>query len=148
MTLKGLFDPIYLEAAEAEYDFILKSGIAVSYFMEADYPDYLQHCLDGPILLFQKGNIDIKSKKIISVVGTRNITSYGTAFCQTFIEEIAPLNPVIVSGFAYGVDITIQRAAMERGLADHWLFGPWTQPKSTLRPTKNMLQKLKEMEAF
>ncbi len=116
VTLKGLHDAVYREAAEAEFDFINRNGIELTYFMEADYPDYLQHCLDGPVLLFQKGNIDIKGKKIISVVGTRNITSYGTAFCQTFIEEIAPLNPIIVSGFAYGVDITIQRAAMEMGL--------------------------------
>lgn len=74
MTLKGLFDPTYPDEAEAENDFILKNGMAVSYFMEANYLDYLQHCLDGPILRFQKGNIDIKGKKTISVVGTLNIT--------------------------------------------------------------------------
>ena len=84
--------------------------------MDGSYPNYLKHCIDGPILLFQKGNIDLDGRKIISVVGTRNITSYGTAFCEKFIEDLAPLNPIIVSGFAYGVDICIQREAIKQGL--------------------------------
>ncbi len=116
LTLKGLFDSIHIEEAEAEYDYIRREHIDLCYYMDQEYPYYLQHCLDGPILLFKSGNIDLQNKKIISVVGTRNITSYGTAFCEEFIEEIAPLDPIIVSGFAYGVDITIQNAAMDKGL--------------------------------
>ena len=58
----------------------------------------------------------MNQRKIISVVGTRNITSYGADFCAQFIEDIAPLNPIIVSGFAYGVDICIQREAIGHGL--------------------------------
>ena len=116
MTLKGLHDMEHLEAAEQEYGFIQKNDIEHSYFMDSDYPSYLKHCIDSPVLLFKKGNIDLEHKKIISVVGTRNITSYGAAFCESFIQEIAPLNPIIVSGFAYGVDIAIQRAALENGI--------------------------------
>ena len=115
-TLNGLFNPAYLDEAEAEYEFVSKGNIAVSYFMEEGYPEYLKHCVDSPILLFQRGDINLNQKRIISVVGTRNITSYGSTFCEAFIEEIAPLNPIIVSGFAYGVDITIQKAAMNHGL--------------------------------
>ncbi|GLU43164.1 DNA-processing protein DprA [Allomuricauda sp. NBRC 101325] len=115
-TINGLFDAIYLEEAKNEYEFILKNDIAFSYFMDETYPDRLKHCVDGPIILFQRGNMDFEQKKIISVVGTRNITSYGTAFCEQFIEEIAPLDPIIVSGLAYGVDIAIQKAAMAHGL--------------------------------
>jgi DNA processing protein len=84
--------------------------------MDADYPEYLRHCIDSPILLFSKGKIDLAHRKIISIVGTRNITSYGTAFCEQLIEDLAPLNPIIVSGFAYGVDICVQKAAIKHGL--------------------------------
>nr|WP_299386011.1 DNA-processing protein DprA [Allomuricauda sp.] len=115
-TLKGLFDTTYAHEAEAEYEFVRQQGINLHYFQDQDYPEYLKHCLDGPILLFQKGNMELENKKIISVVGTRNITKYGSSFCEAFIEELTPLNPVIVSGFAYGVDITIQKAAMDHGL--------------------------------
>jgi DNA processing protein len=115
-TIRHLFDLEHLEAAEAEYNYVLKNNITCTYFLDDSYPTYLKHCIDGPILLFQKGNIDLHQRKLISVVGTRNITSYGMAFCEQFIEEVAPLNPVIISGFAYGVDICIQREAIKHGL--------------------------------
>ena len=115
-TLKGLMDREHLEAARMEYEFIISQEINLHYFMEDNYPAYLKHCIDSPILLFSEGNIDLNRQKIISIVGTRNITGYGTAFCEQFIEELAPLNPVIVSGFAYGVDICVQRAAVKHGL--------------------------------
>lgn len=114
--LKGLFDTEHLEAAEAEYLFIQKEGIEHSYFMDADFPPYLKHCIDGPILLLSRGNIDFENRKIISVVGTRKSTSYGMAFCEEFIETLAPLDPIIVSGFAYGIDICAQKAAIKHGL--------------------------------
>lgn len=84
--------------------------------MDQDYPEKLKHCFDGPILLFQRGNIDLHKKKIISIVGTRNATSHGIEFCEQFMEQLAPLDPVIISGFAYGIDITAQRAAIHHNL--------------------------------
>lgn len=115
-TIKHLFDAEHLEAAKKEYLFITSNDIAWTYFQDADYPYYLKHCIDSPILLFRKGNINLEGRKVISVVGTRQITSYGSAFCERFIADIAPLNPIIVSGFAYGVDICIQREAIKQGL--------------------------------
>ena len=115
-TVKHLFDSEHLEAAELEYRFISDNNIEWSYFLDTDYPNYLKHCIDGPILLFKKGNINLENRKIISVVGTRNITSYGMAFCEEFISDMAPLNPIIVSGFAYGVDICVQKEAVKHGL--------------------------------
>ena len=102
--------------AEAELKYILNNKINVSYFQDKNYPERLKHCIDGPLLLFSSGTIDFTNRKIISIVGTRNITSYGTEFCKTLISELAPLNPIIVSGFAYGVDIVAHQAAMENDL--------------------------------
>lgn len=116
VALGGLHNRKHLHAAEVEYEFILKNGISYSYFMDTNYPAYLKHCLDGPILLFKRGNIKLENKKLISIVGTRNSTSYGRAFCEKFIEDIALLDPVIISGFAYGIDICAQRAALKNGL--------------------------------
>jgi len=116
IKLKGLNSKERLLAAEAELNFIEKNNIELSYYQDEKYPDKLKHCLDGPILLFSRGNIDLRNKKIISIVGTRRVTTQGIAFCEKFIEELAPLNPVIISGFAYGVDITAQKAAVKYGL--------------------------------
>lgn len=114
--LKGLHDPVHLREAEKELEFIQKNNIRCLYFLEDDYPEKLKHCIDGPVLLFQRGNIDLKKKRIISIVGTRMATPHGIAFCEEFIEQLAPLDPVIISGFAYGIDITAQRAALNNQL--------------------------------
>ena len=115
-TLKDLNVANHLKAAEEELKFIKNNNIQFSYFTDADYPERLKHCHDGPVLFFKTGNIDLNNQKIISIVGTRQITSYGSAFCENLIEELSPLNPVIVSGFAYGVDICAQRAAIDNNL--------------------------------
>jgi DNA processing protein len=116
MLLKNLKDQSVFDKANKELEFIQNNSINVSYFQDENYPDKLKHCVDAPVLLFTAGNIDLKNRKIISIVGTRQITSYGTEFCKKLIEDLTPLNPVIVSGFAYGVDIVAHQLAMENNL--------------------------------
>ncbi|MCP2026377.1 DNA processing protein [Flavobacterium sp. HSC-32F16] len=116
VLLKNLKDKSIFEKANQELEFIKKNKIEVSYFQDENYPDRLKHCFDSPVLLFSGGTINLKNKKIISIVGTRQITSYGTEFCRKLIEDLAPLDPVIVSGFAYGVDIVAHQAAIDYNL--------------------------------
>jgi len=116
ILLRNLKNKWVFEKAEQELNFIKSNEINVAYFQDENYPDRLKHCIDGPVLLFTSGNIDLKNKKIISIVGTRQITSYGMEFCRKLIEDLAPLDPVIVSGFAYGVDILAHQLAMEHDL--------------------------------
>ena len=114
--LSYLFSSENLKAAEKELEFILRNKVKTLYYENSDYPERLKHCLDGPILLFERGNIQLGNRKILSIVGTRKATTHGISFCERFIEELAPLNPVIVSGFAYGIDIAAQRAAIKHNL--------------------------------
>jgi DNA processing protein len=116
VLLRNLKDKTVFTKAEAEMRFIENNSIAVSYFEEDSYPERLKHCIDGPVLLFSAGNIDLTDRKIISVVGTRQVTPHGAEFCRKLIADLSPLNPIIVSGFAYGVDIVAHQAAMENKL--------------------------------
>jgi DNA protecting protein DprA len=113
VLLKNLKDKSVFERANLELEFIKSNHIKVSFFQDQDYPERLKHCIDSPVLIFSIGNINLKNKKIISIVGTRQITSYGMEFCKHLIEDLAPLDPVIVSGFAYGVDIVAHQFAMD-----------------------------------
>jgi DNA processing protein len=115
-VLKHLFDKKNSKLAEQELNYIKQNNIGYSYFLNDDYPVNLQNCIDSPILLFEDGNINFKNNKIISVVGTRNMTSYGRDFCNKIIEDLAQYNPIIVSGFAYGVDICAHKAAIKNKL--------------------------------
>ena len=115
-TIKSIFDPKHIKEAENELRFIKENDITCLYFSDENYPERLKHCIDSPILLFQVGNVNLKQKRIISVIGTRKITTYGVAFCEKLIEQLAPFDPIIVSGFAYGTDITAQKAAIKHNL--------------------------------
>jgi DNA processing protein len=114
--ISKLKDKSIFAKAKAELKYIENNKIKVSYFQDKSYPERLKHCIDGPLLLFSTGTIDFNNRKIISIVGTRKITSYGTEFCKSLISELAPLNPIIVSGFAYGVDIVAHQTAIENDL--------------------------------
>src|SRR5690606_32832123 len=54
-----LFKAHHLKEAEKEIDFIKEHKITVSYFKDDGYPEKLKHCIDGPILLFQSGTINL-----------------------------------------------------------------------------------------
>ena len=114
--LKNLNKKSHLLEAEKEIKFLEKNDISYSFFMDENYPKELKNCIDGPILIFSKGNIQLQNKKILSIVGTRKITSYGKKFCENLIEELAPLQPIIVSGYAYGVDIVAHKTSIKHDL--------------------------------
>ena len=105
-----------LKIAEKELEFIQKNDIQAYYFDDADYPYRLKHCIDGPIVLFQKGNIEWDKSPVISIVGTRKLTSYGKKQCEELLDSLSVFNPIIVSGFAYGADITAHKAALNLNL--------------------------------
>ena len=115
-TIKHLFDSNNLIEAEKELKYIQKNNISTFYFDDKNYPEKLKHCIDAPILIFKEGNFELTNRPIISVVGTRKITSYGRDFCEKLISEIKHYNPIIVSGFAYGVDICAHKAALKNDL--------------------------------
>src|SRR5699024_4481416 len=114
--LASFFDQTYVEQAKRELAYIKQHDIGVNYYEDSTYPELLKQCIDAPILLFKKGNIDLKNKRLLSIVGTRKATVMGTAFCEELLERLQPLNPVIVSGFAYGIDIAAHKAALKYGL--------------------------------
>src|SRR5690606_30207766 len=73
--LSNLKNPEAFRLAEAEIEFLERESITGLYFQNDNYPERLKHCIDAPVLLFQSGNVDVSNSKIISIVGTRNITT-------------------------------------------------------------------------
>ncbi len=116
VVLGDLFKTHHLKEAEKEIQFIKENQLKVLYFKGDSYPEKLKHCIDGPILLFQSGSINLKEQRIISIVGARKITTNGIAFCEHLVETLLPYNPIIVSGFAYGTDITAHKSALKHNL--------------------------------
>ena len=102
--------------AEKELRFIEKNKINAFCIEDQTYPSKLKHCQDAPLVLFQKGNFDIRKKRIISIVGTRMMTQYGKQFLNEFIRDIVKHDPIIISGLAYGIDSCAHHESIQNNL--------------------------------
>ena len=114
-ALKDWDEP--MKRAEYELKYMEEHGIRAITLSDDDYPQRLSECPDAPIILYYTGNSDLNQAKIVSVVGTRQITSYGEDLVRRFIADLRQQCPkvLIVSGLAYGVDINAHRQALEYG---------------------------------
>ena len=104
------------DRAEQEQKFIDKYKIKPLFFANDDYPSRLKNCYDAPLLVYFKGEADLNAAKIISIVGTRNATSYGKELCQQLIGGLKPHNVLVVSGLAYGIDIMAHKACLKENI--------------------------------
>ena len=107
-----------LRRAEKELAFAEKYHLKICFYEDADYPSRLKACADAPLLFYMKGDVDLEAGKILSVVGTRKMTSYGRCQTEDLIASLAGVFPdlLIVSGLAYGVDVCAHRKALACGL--------------------------------
>lgn len=102
--------------AEAIINRVVKEGTQLLFFTDQHYPDRLKVIDDSPCLLHYNGSADLNNSKIISIVGTRRATLYGQEITRQLVEDLAPHNPIIISGLAYGIDIAAHKAALDFGL--------------------------------
>lgn len=104
--------------AEKELVFIQKHDIKTYFYKDADYPYRLTQCVDAPLLLYAKGNMDLNPKHALSIVGTRMPSERGKDWCRKLVLDLAAKVPdlTIISGLAYGIDVTAHKAALESGI--------------------------------
>ena len=107
-----------MERAQREMEWINAHGIQVWTLADEDYPYRLRQCPDRPLLLYGKGNLHPSDGHIVSIVGTRRPTERGKELTAALVrglhERLEHLT--IVSGGAYGIDITAHRTAIECGV--------------------------------
>lgn len=117
-TYRSLFSKEALVKAEKELEKSISKKLECLYFQDEKYPKYLLNCVDAPLILFKDGGKTINNySKVISIVGTRNITTYGRDFCKELITSLKEYNPLIVSGYAFGIDICAHLEALKNDVA-------------------------------
>jgi DNA processing protein len=116
VTAKSILQSQTLDVAKKEMDFIEKNNINPILFSQPNFPERLALCTDAPLVLFSKGNATFNTNKVISIVGTRNATAYGRAFCNDLIAGLTHQKPLVVSGLAFGIDIASHKAALQNNL--------------------------------
>ncbi|MBU6343114.1 MAG: DNA-processing protein DprA [Bacteroidetes bacterium] len=117
--------PEPLFRAERELRFLEENQVQALFFTDPLYPFRLRQCYDCPAILYFKGDrLDwLNADRMVGIVGTRKPTEYGKQLCAEFVGDLAAFNVVIVSGLAYGIDITAHRSACEKEVPNIGVLG-------------------------
>jgi DNA processing protein len=78
-------------------------------FKDRLYPTNLKKDELSPAIIFYQGDLELLKSKPIAIVGARDIDLYSQ---QLIADSVSRINSPIVSGMAYGVDITAHQNAL------------------------------------
>lgn len=120
--------------AEKEMATVNKLGLDVVGYLDPNYPKRFKAFDDTPSVMYLKGNPNLNAERTVGVVGTRNPTDYAKSITNKILDDIKEYNPMIVSGLAYGVDITAHRYSLQIGLPTIAILG---QGLSTVYPSEH-----------
>ena len=114
-----------LVQAEREMAFMEQHGVEAVFYTDPRYPARLRQSADSPALFFFKGSSLslFDAPHILAIVGTRQPSEHGKAVCEEIIAGLEPYNVLIVSGLAFGVDITAHRKASAMGIPNVGVLG-------------------------
>lgn len=89
---------------------------SIKYILPNNYPNSLKEFENQmPKIIYYKGNLDLLyDKKIIGIVGTRNIDYYGKEITSEYSSYLVKKGWTIVSGGAIGVDSFAHSNSIER----------------------------------
>lgn len=80
-----------------------------------EYPALLREIVDGPPLLFLRGNPALLGLPQVAIVGSRHPSHGGLADARAFAAELARAGLVITSGLASGIDGAAHQGALRAG---------------------------------
>jgi DNA processing protein len=101
---------------EQEATFIKKAGITPLFLTDPNYPQRLLNCYDSPPIVYYRGNADLNTTKIISIVGTRKNSDYGKNACENLIADLKNEDALIISGLAFGIDTIAHKSSLKNNL--------------------------------
>lgn len=110
-------------AAEKEVEFIKRYDIQPFFYLDKAYPSRLKHHNDCPVLLYHKGNTELNTARTVAIIGTRKQTTRGKVICEELVEGLKDLDVLVVSGLAYGVDVTAHKKCIELDIPTVGIMG-------------------------
>lgn len=119
----GKLTDALLESTAAELADLEGRGCRYLPLSHPCFPEALRECEDPPAGLYYRSSSPpeeiFRPRPAIAIVGTRDMSAYGKEWCTRIVSALsqAPEKPVIVSGLAYGIDITAHMAALGCGLS-------------------------------
>ncbi len=92
---------------------VISKGISIVHIGEEEYPYLLKNIFDPPIVLYYKGRLPSKEETLVSVVGTRQMSSYGETVTYKVASSLAKNDIGVVSGLALGVDSMAHKGTLD-----------------------------------
>lgn len=112
-----------LHEAEAELEWIEKHDIQPIFYLDEAYPKRMRVYGEAPLMMYYKGNADLNAARIVSIVGTRKPTERGKAACEDIVEGLKNYDVLVISGLAYGIDVTAHRKCLEMDIPTIGILG-------------------------
>ncbi len=112
-----------LDSAAYELSYMEKENIQYTFYYDSHYPTRLFHLPDAPLLLYTKGKINLQPQRSVAIIGTRKPTAYGKAITEEIIDTLAPYDVTVVSGLAYGIDITAHKFCLQKSISTIGVMG-------------------------
>lgn len=111
--------------SEEELQNIDKYDISLCSDEQANYPRLLKQCPDAPLVFYYKGKLAADKHKFLAVVGTRNASDHCKKRVESILQQLSlwKENLVIVSGLAYGIDISAHSASLKYDLLTYAILG-------------------------
>jgi len=102
-------------AAEEQIERAGRLNTTIVTMLDPAYPTLLKEIYDPPLALFVRGNVKALATPSLAVVGTRKATSYGKQATEHLCRDLVSMGLTIVSGMAYGIDMTAHHTAVQHG---------------------------------
>lgn len=109
-------DRVTAEQIDSMISYCESKNIYILTYDDELYPDRLRNIYNPPAVLFCRGDIDCLAEDFsLSIVGTRKPSDYSVKVTASLVKELCKMGITIVSGFATGIDITANLAAVRNG---------------------------------
>ena len=96
----------------AELKRIAESSCRIVTQADPEYPELLRQIYDPPTVLYVKGQLSLKDKNAVAIVGSRMTTHYGLEAARKLAYQLAYLGVTVVSGGARGIDTAAHQGAL------------------------------------
>jgi DNA processing protein len=104
--------------AASYFDQLAKKKIGLYTILDTEYPAALLDLTEPPLVLYIQGTYRVDFlhlSRTFAIVGTRNISAYGTQVTSHLSKELTLAGATIVSGLATGVDAQAHWSCIEAG---------------------------------
>jgi DNA processing protein len=103
------------ERAERELEAAERIGAKIIFTIEPGYPALLAHIDAPPPAVYVKGDIQLLSRPMIAIVGSRQASAAGLTLARRFAADLGRRGFVTVSGLARGIDAAVHDASLQTG---------------------------------